>query len=141
MGIRATPAVAVDGQVDHSGGVPSHQQVELWLRPPTLELQKHPTRHMFFTGKGGVGKTTLSTAVAIYLVDCGKRVLLVSTGSALTTVVLVTRPEKGAITEASRISGELKALGLGNQWPPVHPRHGPGWRRAWARCSGATPCA
>ena len=82
LGIRATPAVAVDGQIVHSGGVPSHQQVELWLRPPPLELLKHPTRHMFFTGKGGVGKTSLSTAVAIYLVDCGKRVLLVSTDSA-----------------------------------------------------------
>jgi arsenite-transporting ATPase len=35
---------------------------------------------------------------------------------AMTTVVLVTRPEKGAITEASRTSDELKALGLGNQW-------------------------
>jgi arsenite-transporting ATPase len=35
---------------------------------------------------------------------------------ALTTVVLVTRPEKGAIAEASRTSEELKTLGLGNQW-------------------------
>lgn len=70
------------GQVVHAGDVPSHQQAELWLRPRPLELLKHPTRHMFFTGKGGVGKTSLSTAVALYLVDCGKRVLLVSTDSA-----------------------------------------------------------
>jgi arsenite/tail-anchored protein-transporting ATPase len=82
LGIVATPAVAVDGQVVHSGGVPSHHQVEAWLRPRPLELLKHPTRHMFFTGKGGVGKTSLSAAVALYLVDCGKRVLLVSTDSA-----------------------------------------------------------
>ena len=53
LGIVATPAVAVDGQVVHSGGVPSHHQVEAWLRPRPLELLKHPTRHMFFTGKGG----------------------------------------------------------------------------------------
>ena len=48
----------------------------------TLNLLNQPTRHLFFTGKGGVGKTSLSTAVAIHLADVGKRVLLVSTDSA-----------------------------------------------------------
>ncbi len=47
-----------------------------------LGLLNHPSRHMFFTGKGGVGKTSLSTAVALYLADSGKRVLLVSTDTA-----------------------------------------------------------
>jgi arsenite-transporting ATPase len=28
----------------------------------TIGLLNRPTRHMFFTGKGGVGKTSLSTA-------------------------------------------------------------------------------
>jgi arsenite-transporting ATPase len=41
-----------------------------------------PTRFLFFTGKGGVGKTSLSTATAIALADSGKRVLLVSTDAA-----------------------------------------------------------
>jgi arsenite-transporting ATPase len=41
-----------------------------------------PTRFLFFTGKGGVGKTSLSTATAIALADGGKRVLLVSTDAA-----------------------------------------------------------
>ena len=41
-----------------------------------------PTRFLFFTGKGGVGKTSLSTATAIALADAGKRVLLVSTDAA-----------------------------------------------------------
>ena len=41
-----------------------------------------PTRFLFFTGKGGVGKTSLSTAIAITLADAGKRVLLVSTDAA-----------------------------------------------------------
>lgn len=40
------------------------------------------TRHLFFTGKGGVGKTALSCAVAISLADLGRRVLLVSTDPA-----------------------------------------------------------
>ena len=48
----------------------------------TLQLLQHPTRHLFFTGKGGVGKTSLSTACAIALADSGKQVLLVSTDAA-----------------------------------------------------------
>jgi adenylylsulfate kinase-like enzyme len=43
-----------------------------------LQLLQHPTRHLFFTGKGGVGKTSLSTACAIALADSGKKVLLAS---------------------------------------------------------------
>ena len=39
-------------------------------------------RHLFFTGKGGVGKTSLSCAAAIRLADAGKCVLLVSTDPA-----------------------------------------------------------
>jgi arsenite-transporting ATPase len=48
----------------------------------TWGLLTQPTRHLFFTGKGGVGKTSLSTAVAIHLADQGQRVLLVSTDAA-----------------------------------------------------------
>ena len=40
------------------------------------------TRVLFFTGKGGVGKTSLACATAIALADEGKRVLLVSTDPA-----------------------------------------------------------
>jgi arsenite/tail-anchored protein-transporting ATPase len=39
-------------------------------------------RNLFFTGKGGVGKTTLACATALGLADRGKRVLLVSTDPA-----------------------------------------------------------
>jgi arsenite-transporting ATPase len=41
-----------------------------------------PTRFLFFTGKGGVGKTSLACASAIALADNGNRVLLVSTDPA-----------------------------------------------------------
>lgn len=47
--------------------------------PPSLNQQ---TRTLFFTGKGGVGKTSLSCATAIALAELGKRILLVSTDPA-----------------------------------------------------------
>ncbi len=40
------------------------------------------TRYLFFTGKGGVGKTSLSCATGIALAESGKRVLIVSTDPA-----------------------------------------------------------
>lgn len=47
-----------------------------------MNLVEQATKYMFFTGKGGVGKTSVSCAVAIALADKGKRVLLVSTDPA-----------------------------------------------------------
>jgi len=47
-----------------------------------MELFQKATRNLFFTGKGGVGKTSLSCAAAITLADAGRRVLLVSTDPA-----------------------------------------------------------
>ena len=41
-----------------------------------------PPRFLFFTGKGGVGKTSVASATAIALADRGRRVLLVSTDPA-----------------------------------------------------------
>lgn len=40
------------------------------------------TPYLFFTGKGGVGKTSTACAAAVALADSGKRVLLVSTDPA-----------------------------------------------------------
>lgn len=42
----------------------------------------HATRFIFFTGKGGVGKTSLASAVSAALVSAGKKVLLISTDPA-----------------------------------------------------------
>ncbi len=82
LGVKATPAVMIDGQIVHSGGLPSHEAVQAWLKPQALGFLRHPTRHLFFTGKGGVGKTSLSTTTALTLADAGKKVLLVSTDAA-----------------------------------------------------------
>lgn len=50
--------------------------------PPFKPAAASTTRFLFFTGKGGVGKTSLSCATALKLAEAGKRVLLVSTDPA-----------------------------------------------------------
>jgi len=47
-----------------------------------VKLLTEASRYMFFTGKGGVGKTSIACATAVALADSGKRVLLVSTDPA-----------------------------------------------------------
>lgn len=47
-----------------------------------MKFLERPTRNLFFTGKGGVGKTSVACATAVKLADAGKKVLLVSTDPA-----------------------------------------------------------
>ncbi len=82
LGVHATPAVIIDSKIVHSGGLPSHDEIQGWLKPGHIGFLSKPTRYLFFTGKGGVGKTSLSTAAALTLADSGKKVLLVSTDAA-----------------------------------------------------------
>ena len=70
-------------------------------------LGSSPTRFLFFTGKGGVGKTSIASAASLHLADAGKSVLLVSTDPAsnldeMLGVTLSNRPV--AVPGAPRLS-------------------------------------
>jgi len=87
-------------------------------------------RYLFFTGKGGVGKTSLACATSLALCEGGRRVLIVSTlqgqresyalalqrlaDAAQTAVVLVARPDKSSLDEARRTRHELAEMGVAN---------------------------
>ena len=47
-----------------------------------MKFLEQPPRFLFFTGKGGVGKTSIACATAVALAEAGRRVLLVSTDPA-----------------------------------------------------------
>ncbi len=67
------------------------------------------TKYLFFTGKGGVGKTSISCATAVALADSGKKVLLVSTDPAsnLQDVFGIPLDNKG--TEIKEVPGLMVA--------------------------------
>ncbi len=65
-----------------------------------MKFLDQPPRFLFFTGKGGVGKTSIACATAIELAGAGKHVLLVSTDP------------------ASNV-GQVFGIRIGNQLTPV----------------------
>ena len=70
-----------------------------------------PTRILFFTGKGGVGKTSAACATAIGLADAGARVLLVSTDPASNLDEVLGVPLTSAPTPIPAVPG-LAALNI-----------------------------
>ncbi|WP_043649685.1 arsenical pump-driving ATPase [Chitinilyticum litopenaei] len=65
-----------------------------------MHFLTNPPRFLFFTGKGGVGKTSLACASAVRLASTGLRVLLVSTDP------------------ASNV-GQVFGVGIGNRITPI----------------------
>lgn len=65
------------------------------------------TRFLFFTGKGGVGKTSLACATAVALADQGKKVLLVSTDPASNLDEVLGLKLNGAPTSIPEVEGLL----------------------------------
>ncbi|HYP75714.1 MAG TPA: arsenical pump-driving ATPase [Polyangiaceae bacterium] len=82
------------------------------------KLVQNPTRILFFTGKGGVGKTSAACATAIALADAGKRVLLVSTDPASNLDEVLGVALSGAPTQVPNVPG-LAALNI----DPVQAAH------------------
>jgi arsenite-transporting ATPase len=61
------------------------------------------TKYLFYTGKGGVGKTSVACATAVYLADNGKRILLVSTDPASNLQDVFHTPLSGKPTPISEV--------------------------------------
>ncbi len=66
---------------------------------------ENPTRILFFTGKGGVGKTTSACATALHLAESGQRVLLVSTDPASNLDEVLGTTLGATPTEIPQVSG------------------------------------
>ena len=62
LGVTATPTVVIDGAIVHGGGIPSEEQVAGWMNARQPSFLTHPTRHLFFTGKGGGRQRCLAHA-------------------------------------------------------------------------------
>ncbi len=101
------------------------------MSPSFPTFLEQPSRYLFFTGKGGVGKTSLACATALALVEQRKRVLIVSTdpasnvgqvfglsiGNTITDIpaapglsALEIDPEQAAAAYRERIIGPVRGL-------------------------------
>ena len=76
-----------------------------------MQVLEHPTPIMFFTGKGGVGKTSTSCAVAVALADQGHKVLLVSTDPASNVDEVFDTPLGQSPTDIAAVAN-LKAMNV-----------------------------
>ena len=79
-----------------------------------MRFLDHAPTFLFFTGKGGVGKTSLSCATAIRLAQQGKNVLLVSTDPASNVGQVFSQTIGNSITAIANVAG-LSALEIDPQ--------------------------
>ena len=63
------------------------------------------TKYLFFTGKGGVGKTSIACATAVGLADKGKKILLISTDPAFNLQDVFNQSLNGHGSEIAEIPG------------------------------------
>jgi arsenite-transporting ATPase len=70
-----------------------------------MKFLESPPRFLFFTGKGGVGKTSIACATAVNLAQGGKRVLLVSTDPASNVGQVFGKRIGNTITEIPEVPG------------------------------------
>ena len=63
------------------------------------------TKYLFFTGKGGVGKTSIACATAVGLADMGKKILLISTDPASNLQDVFDQSLNGHGTAISEVPG------------------------------------
>lgn len=75
-----------------------------------IDLNNTP-RYLFFTGKGGVGKTSLSCATGLALAEAGRRVLIVSTDPASNLDEVLETPLAEVPTPVKGVPG-LAALNI-----------------------------
>ena len=76
-----------------------------------MNFLANPPANLFFTGKGGVGKTSASCAAAVALADNGRKVLLVSTDPASNIHEIFDTPIGTAPTLIAEVPG-LSALNV-----------------------------
>ena len=69
------------------------------------QFLKDCPQFLFFTGKGGVGKTSIASASALHLADEGKRVLLVSTDPASNLAEVLATPIGHRLTVIPGVGG------------------------------------